>query len=145
MPISALPSRIWNSGQAAFLIEQRQADGKAVLVFVAAQAIPFMLLDVPPVTAGWNSEGFAVIDGNKVLSCRRGADKVQVLATDASFRDSRDVVMVGPDRAVVALKRGVVVVGGGHAVPVVGLVQSQVSEALPIGAGSEHRGHLEGR
>ena len=89
MPISALPNRIWNSGHAAFLIEQRQPDGKAVLVFVAAQAIPFMLLDVPPVTAGWNSEGFAVIDGNKVLSSRRGVDKVQVLATDASFRDSQ--------------------------------------------------------
>jgi hypothetical protein len=55
-------------------------------------------------TASWNSEGLAAVVGDRLIAWQTGAPQIMQLARDSGLEHARDVVLVGPGRAVVSLE-----------------------------------------
>jgi hypothetical protein len=106
-----IQGRLYGSGSPVFL-EVRERQG--MLEFVARQTggRPFLIGGIKGTlrAASWNRIGLAAVVGNSLYVWQAGAKNVYRLVTDAGLAAARDVVLVGPNRAVVALKNNVILV-----------------------------------
>lgn len=99
-------TRLHNSGNVAFLQSQRR-DGATLLSIVSSDARhrlpPFRIEGEDVSSAAWNSVGLAAVAGDTLIAWPAGSQKVIRLRLDEGLRSTRDVSLVAPDRAVVAL------------------------------------------
>jgi hypothetical protein len=99
-------TRLYNSGNVAFLQTQRR-DGATLLNIVSSDARqglpPFRIEGEDVSSATWNSVGLAAAAGDTLIAWPAGSPKVIRLRRDDGLRSARDVSLVAPDRAVVAL------------------------------------------
>lgn len=103
--------RLYGSGSPVFL-EVRERQG--MLEFVAWQTVgrPLLIGGIKGIlrTASWNQIGLAAVVGNSLYVWQAGSKTINRLVTDVGLVAARDVVLVGPNRAVVALKNNVILV-----------------------------------
>jgi len=69
----------------------------------------------------WNSQGLAAVVGERLVIWPQGGNEFIELARDPGLPKARDVVLVGPDRAVAALGSGVVLLSKNTRLPLAGL------------------------
>jgi hypothetical protein len=103
--------RLYGSGSPVFL-EVRERQG--MLEFVARQAggKPLLIGGIKGIlrAASWNQVGLAAVVGSSLYVWQAGSKTINRLVTDVGLVAARDVVLVGPNRAVVALKNNVILV-----------------------------------
>jgi len=89
--------------------------GTEVLQFIArksdGRAFPITAIKGPLRAASWNKLGLAAVVGDSLYLWQPGAKKVVRVLTDRGLVSVRDVVAVGNNRAVVALRATVALVG----------------------------------
>ena len=99
-------TRLHNSGNVAFLQSQRQG-GTTLLTVVsddAREGVSPLRIDGAAIgSATWNSVGLAVAAGDTLIAWTAGSQAVTRLRRDEGLRSARDVNLIAPDRAVVAL------------------------------------------
>jgi hypothetical protein len=97
--------RLYGSGSQVF-VEVRAHQG--VLQFVARKqnGSPFLIASVKGKlhAASWNDIGLAAVVGDSLYVWQAGAKNIVRLLSDQGLSAARDVVLVGPNRAVVSLK-----------------------------------------
>jgi hypothetical protein len=103
--------RIYGSGNAVF-VEVRARQG--ILQFIARKndgtAFPIAAIKGPLRAASWNEWGLAIVVGDSLYLWQPGAKNIVRLLTDRGLVATRDVVAVGENRAVVALKATIALV-----------------------------------
>ena len=108
---AAVHGRIYDSGNPVF-VEVRARQG--ILQFLARKddgtAFPIAAIKGPLRAASWNELGLAAVVGESLYLWQPGATNVVRLLTDRGLAAAHDIVAVGNNRAVVALKATVALV-----------------------------------
>jgi len=108
---AAVHGRIYGSGNPVW-VEVRARQG--ILQFIARKddgtAFPIAAVKGPLRAASWNEWGLAAVVGDSLYLWQPGAKNVVRLLTDRGLAAARDIVAVGNNRAVVALKATVALV-----------------------------------
>jgi hypothetical protein len=109
--MAKIHGRLYGSGSPVF-VEVRA--NQSVLQFLARQqnGAPFLITSMKGTlhAASWNDIGLATVVGNSLYVWQAGAKNVVRLLTDQGLSAAQDVVLVGPNRAVVTLRTTVVLI-----------------------------------
>jgi hypothetical protein len=109
---AVVQGRIYGSGNPVFVEVRAQA---GVLQFIARKtdgsAFPITAIRGRLRAASWNELGLAAIVGDSLYLWQPGAKNVVRVLTDRGLASARDVVAAGDNRAVVALRATVAMVG----------------------------------
>jgi hypothetical protein len=118
---STVTGHLSNSGNTVFL-ETMEQDSQVHLVAMRADgtALPIANIKGELRAVSWNDLGLAVIVNDSLYVWEAGASQLVLLKTDTGFRAARNVCLVGPRRAVVALPNVVVLVTDDTQTPIVG-------------------------
>ncbi len=103
-------------------VEAMEASGAVELIALRrdGRRFPIARIAGPLRAASWNALGLAAIVGNSLFIWPAGAGRISRLASDRGFEKARDVCLVGPNRAVVALPHVVLLIGAPGASVIVG-------------------------
>jgi hypothetical protein len=122
----AVHGRLYGSGNLVFLEVRAHQD---ILQFIArkpdGKAFPIASFKGRLRAASWNEMGLAAVVGDSLYVWRAGAQSIVRLLTDQGLNTAQDVVMVGPNRAVVSLPNGVVLVSNEGLSVVTGMMRSR--------------------
>lgn len=118
---STVKGHLSNSGNGVFL-ETTEKDSQVHLVARRndGTALPIANINGELRTVSWNEIGLAVIVDNSLFVWEAGTSQLVRLKTDIGFQAARNVCLVGPRRAVVALPHVVVLVTEDTQTPIVG-------------------------
>jgi hypothetical protein len=107
----AIRGRLYDSGSSLFLEVRSRGN---IVQFVArrrdGQGFVIGSFKGPFAAASWNTLGLAAIVGDSIYIWQAGSRKIVRLMTDQGLRSARDVVLVGPERAMLTLKAMAVLV-----------------------------------
>lgn len=105
--------RLHNSGSPAFAVSHSGAHVSRIAI-QSVDGSPAAPLDFEGElrTMSWNSAGLAAVIGHSLVTWDPAQGSLTRLGADQAFRSARDVVLIGQDRAVVALSNVVLLVTG---------------------------------
>jgi hypothetical protein len=104
-PLSAAV-RLYNSGHTLFLESETQGNATRLTVRTADERgalPPFHIEGGTAVAVSFSTLGIAAVVGDSLLAWSPGAKNVTTLRRDSGLRFARDVALIAPQRAVIAL------------------------------------------
>jgi hypothetical protein len=108
---SIIHGRLYNSGNPVFL-EARSHD--QITQFVArtlgGRSLLIASFKGTFSAASWNEIGLAAVVGNSLYVWESGSKKIVRLLTDSGLKSAKDVVLIGPGRVIVTLRKTVILV-----------------------------------